>query len=373
MSHSAMQNVLQTGLASGLSATSGFHSSKPTYVDASKNDLSAVLPQSFVPNPDARFKIRAKGGDLEASYISIGAWSWGDTATWHWKPEELQGVKEAWKILHAGGVNYIDTAQAYGSGRSEEICGELVAGMPRESYIMQTKYYVVPDNVTNIVKPTQAPVVFLKESLERMKLAFVDVYMVHGHIHAGSIKQVAKGMAECVEQGLAKAIAVANYSKEDMLQMKDELAKYDIPLAINQVEFNLLRRLPELDGLLKACNENGIQLQSYSSLAQARLGGKYNVENQPPKTYRFSSYAMEDIKPTTDVVKKIADKRGKSEAAIALNYNIGKNVIPVVGIRNVEQAKSNMEALGWRLTEEEYKELDAVSVEGKYTKLWQQG
>jgi aryl-alcohol dehydrogenase-like predicted oxidoreductase len=267
----------------------------------------------------------------------------------------------------------IDTAQAYGSGESEKICGELVRGMPRDKFVMQTKYYVVPDNFTNIFTPSSAPYKMLKGSLERMKLDFVDIYMVHGPIHPGSIKQVAKGMAQCVDEGLCKVVAVANYSKEDMLEMKEELAKYDVPLEMNQCEFHVMRRLPETEGMLRACREHGIQFQSYSSLAQGRLTGKWTPEREPPKTYRFSSYPIKDIQDTLGVVKRIAEKRGVSMAAVSLNYNISKGVNPVVGIRNLEQAKSNIQAFGWRLTEEEIQEMDSVSIEGKHTKLWQQG
>jgi len=367
------QKVLQTALSTGLSATEGYHSSKPTGVPADFDGTQEILPQSFKPEPRGRFKIRAKGGDLEASYLSIGAWSWGDKDTWHWKPEEMDSLREAWKVLFDNGINYIDTAQAYGSGESERICGELVKDLPRDSYVMQTKWYVVPDNATNIFKPSAAPLSFLKKSLELMKLDYVDVYMVHGHIHPGSIKQVAKGLADCVEQGLTKAVAVANYSKEDMLQMKEALAEYDIPLALNQCEFSILRRLPEVDGLIKACKENGIQFQSYSSLAQGRLTGKWSAGNEPPKSYRFSSYPMKEVEPTLKVMRQIAEKRGVTVSAVGLNYNIGKGVNPVVGVRNVDQAKSNLQALGWRLTEEEYREIDKVSILGKYSKLWQQG
>lgn len=158
-----------------------------------------------------------------------------------------------------------------------------------------------------------------------------------------------------------------------MLKMEAELAKYGVPLAINQCEFSVARREPELSGLLKACKERGIVFQSYSSLAQGRLTGKYTRDNPPPKTYRFSSYDMADFETPDAVLKKIADKRGVTMSAVALNYNLCKGITPVVGIRKEEQAISNCQALGWRLSNEEIKEIDAVSFEGHTTKLWQQG
>jgi aryl-alcohol dehydrogenase-like predicted oxidoreductase len=151
------------------------------------------------------------------------------------------------------------------------------------------------------------------------------------------------------------------------------LIQLGIPLALNQCEYSILRRIPETSGLLKACRERGIQLQSYSSLAQGRLTGKWSAEKEPPKTYRFSSYPMKYLEPTLEMVKKIAVAHNVTMAAVALNYNLSKGVIPVVGVRNMEQAQSNLQALGWRLSNEEMRMLDDVSLEGKTTMLWQQG
>ena len=206
-----------------------------------------------------------------------------------------------------------------------------------------------------------------------MKLDCIDIYMVHGHIHAQSIATIAKSLADCVDQGLTKTVGVANYSASDMLQMRDELAKYDIPLAVNQCEYSILRRQPEVSGLLQTCKDNDIVYQSYSSLAQGRLTGKYTVDNPPPSSRRFSSYPMEEIQPTLDVMGKIAEKRGVTIPAVGLNYNLVHGIVPVVGVRSVKQAEGNSEALGWRLSDEEIAELDKVSFEGKTTALWQQG
>ncbi|KAK5156805.1 hypothetical protein LTR04_005581 [Oleoguttula sp. CCFEE 6159] len=368
-----MQHVLQTGLSAGMSAVSGFHSNKPPKVDPSFDGLKAVLPESFVPTAETKVTLRGKNGNVEAPYMSIGAWSWGDEATWHWSPEELPHVKEGWEVFRKAGINWIDNAQAYGSGESERICKQLFQGLNREEFVIQTKWYVVPDNTTNLFHPSRAPAKMLKDSLERMGLDYVDIYLVHGHIHAGSIAQTAKGLAECVDSGMTKTVGVANYSEKDMIEMADELKKYGIPLATNQCEFSILRRHPEVHGLLQACKDRGIVFQSYSSLAQGRLTGKYNSHNEPPKTYRFSSYPMKDIEPTLAVLDEIAKKRSKSIAAVALNYNISKGVVPVVGMRSAAQARQNAQAFGWRLTREEIKQIDEVSFEGKSTVLWQQG
>lgn len=367
-----MQHILQTGLSAGMSSVSGIHKSKPNPITKDFDGLAAVMPESWVPREDTRVTYKGKTGDVSASLISIGAWPWGDTATFHWKPEEEEAVQEGWKLSLKHGVNFIDTAQVYGSGESERICGRLVKGLKRDEFVMQTKYYVVPQT-TDILHPKNAPEKKLRDTLERMGLDYIDIYLVHGPIHLQGISTVAKGMAKCVEEGLTKVVGVANYSEGDMIKMQEELAKYDIPLAVNQCEFSVLRRLPETSGLLKACKDRGIIFQSYSSLAQGRLTGKYTSESPPPKEYRFSSYSMKDIEPTLEVLKKIAEKHNTAISAVALNYNMCKGISPVVGMRKPEQAENNCKALGWRLTNTEIQEIDAVSFEGHSTSLWQHG
>lgn len=244
--------------------------------------------------------------------------------------------------------------------------------LPSNKLITHFLYrYVVPDNVRNLTE--SAPETYLRESLDRMGIETCDIYLVHGHIHPRSIATVAKSLADCVEKKLTHAVGVANYSKEDMMQMKEELMKYGIPLATNQVEYNVLRRYPETSGLLETCKKEGIILQSYSSLAQGRLTGKYTADREPPKSYRFSQYPMKDLEGTIKVLEDIGKSRGISTSAVALNYNMSKGIAPVVGFRNPAQVEQNVQALGWRLSVEEAKRIDEVSLEGKSTILWQQG
>ncbi|TKX25119.1 aryl-alcohol dehydrogenase-like protein [Elsinoe australis] len=373
MTEKGGQHILQTALSSGFSATEGVHNKKTQRVDSSFDGLAHTLPQDVVPQVTSRVTFKGKHHNVDFPYISWGAWSWGDKASWSWSDDEMPALEAGWKHAVSEGAGWIDNAQAYGSGRSEEITKGLLQGLPRDSYQIQTKWYVVPDNLTNVFHPNQAPAIMLRDSLKRMGLGYIDCYLVHGNIFPSSIKAVAKGLADAVEEGLTKTVGVANFNEADMIKMADALAEYGVPLATNQCEYNLLRRHPETSGLLAACKERGIHFQSYSSLAQGRLTGKYDKNNPPPKNHRFSSYPMEELEPQLNVLREIADRRGKPVAAVALNYNISKGILPVVGIRSKEMVDTNLAALGWRLSEEEMKQLDAVGLEGKTTKLWQQG
>jgi len=334
---------------------------------------------SFTPQLDTRYILRGKNGkDVQIPLISWGAWSWGDKSTFHWSDDELPALRAAWTKCLEKGQTFVDTAQVYGTGRSEEILGDLInnhsSGVPREQIVVQTKWLPhVTDVGTNVLHPVDAPFKELENTLKRMNLDYIDCYLVHGPVHISSIKQVAEGLAKCVDSGMTRAVGVANYSVDDMLKMKDALAEHGIPLATNQCEYSILRRLPETEGMLEACKANSIVFQSYSSIAQGRLSGKYTKDNPPPKEYKFSSYNMEYIEPVLEVQRKLATKYNVSVAAVAINWNICKGAVPVVGIRKESQAVENMGALGWRLTKEEISELDKHGFEGQTTKLWQQG
>ena len=94
----------------------------------------------------------------------------------------------------------------------------------------------------------------------------VDLYQIHGPIHLRSIEVVANALAEAVKLGLTKTVGVSNYSTADTIKMYDCLQKHGIQLASNQVEYSLLRRVPETSGLIAACHQRNIAVLGYSPL-----------------------------------------------------------------------------------------------------------
>ncbi|KAJ5579815.1 uncharacterized protein N7459_005800 [Penicillium hispanicum] len=368
------QYVMQAGLASGMSATEGVHSPHPKPVDQSLSDPAYVLPADVMPDSQSRIAIHTRGGkDVLIPYMSIGAWSWGDKATFGYDATaDLPRIHAAWAKLKAVGLTFVDTAQSYGDGESERICGTLFKGMPRESFVVQTKWLSTPD-LTNALMQSSGPKFRLKESLARLGLDYVDIYLVHGPIHPTMITTVAKGLAECVELGLTRTVGVANYDTQEMIKMADELGKNGVPLSVSQCEYSVIRRLPEVSGMIRECRKRGICFQGFASLAEGRLSGKYSRLEEPRRTLRFSSYPMHMLEPTINVLKGIADERRVPVPAVALNYSINKGVVPLVGIRDAEQAEQNMQALGWRLTEDEIRRIEGVSLQGNTSAFLQHG
>ncbi|KAJ5280838.1 hypothetical protein N7478_006210 [Penicillium angulare] len=346
------QYMMQSGLAAGMSATEGHRSLQPKPVDPNLTDPPYVLEPDFTPDSQSRIVLRTRSGKgVSIPYMSIGAWSWGDKATFGYNAtKNLPRIHAAWEKLKAVGLTFVDTAQAYGDGESERICGTLFQGMPRDSFIVQTKWQSLPD-MTN----------------------YVDIYLVHGPVHPSSFSSVAKGLAECVEEGLTRAVGMANYDTKEMIKMADELERYGVPLSVSQCEYSVIRRVPEISGMIRECRKRNICFQGFSSLAQGRLTGRYSRFEQPRRTLRLSSYPMHLLEPTIEVLKSVAAKRRVPVPAVALNYSINKGVVPLVGVRDAEQAQQDMQALGWWLSEEGIQRIEEVSISGNTTSKLQHG
>lgn len=368
------QYLMQAGLMAGMSGSQGLHTPRLEPVDRNLSDPVNMLPDDLIPNSQSRMVLRGVDGkDVLVPYMSIGTWSWGDKATFKYNPtHDLPRIHAAWAKLKAVGLTFADTAQSYGDGESELICGTLFDGMPRDSFVVQTKWLSTPD-MTNTLLQAGGPKSKLRDSLARLRLEYVDIYLVHGPIHPSKISTVAKGMAECVKSGMARAVGVANYNTQEMIEMADELAKHDIPLSVSQCEYSVIRRLPEVSGMIRECKKRSICFQGFASLAEGRLSGKYSRFNEPQRRRRFSSYPMHLLEPTINVLKSIAEERRVPVPAVALNYSINKGVLPLVGVRDADQAEQDMQALGWRLSEDEMNRIEGVSFQGHKSTFMQHG
>lgn len=319
------------------------------------------------------------GCDVELPPMGLGTWAWGDKATWGMNGYDRsygsETICEAYERSVAAGITLLDTAEVYGAGESERIIGRLLEQdqANRSRIIVATKFIPVPWKLSL----TAALMASLEASLERLRMRAVHLYQIHAPVSLRSHKAMAAALAVAQRSGLVKAVGVSNYSEREMRALHAELAKQGIPLATNQIEFSLLRRRPESQGLLEGCKELGVVLLAYSPLAQGRLTGKYSAENPPPGRRPFSAFPMQQIDPIVRELRRIGERHGgKTPAQVALNWVICKGAIPIPGAKTGEQAEQNAGALGWRLSDEEVRALDAICKidRRKLThRLWQHG
>jgi aryl-alcohol dehydrogenase-like predicted oxidoreductase len=153
-----------------------------------------------------------------------------------------------------------------------------------------------------------------------------------------------------------------------MRQAHAVLSERGIPLASNQVEYSLLHRRPETNGVLDACKELGVTLIAYTPLAGGLLTGKYSTENRPAGFYRrvlprYRRRALEAITPVVRLLTEIGDRYSKTPSQVALRWLIENPIVlPIPGAKNGRQAAGNAEALTFSLTADEVAALDDITL-----------
>ncbi len=296
---------------------------------------------------------------LAGVQYGVGTWAWGDRLVWGFgRGYQEEDLRKVFQFNLDAGINFFDTAEIYGQGRSESFLGKFLRETDKPVKIA-TKFMPYPWRLRR-----QALVRSLRNSLKRLGREQVELYQMHQPIPPVTIETWMEAMTEAYQAGLIQAVGVSNYNRDQTQRAYAALMRQGIQLASNQVEYHLLDRHIEKNGLMKLCQELGVAIIAYSPLAQGMLTGKYTPDNPPPG-FRGSKYSrkfLTQIQPLIAAMRKIgAEHAGKTPAQVAINWTICKGTISIPGAKNLRQAEQNAEALGWSLTEEEVAQLDAIS------------
>ncbi len=291
--------------------------------------------------------------------MGIGTWAWGDRLLWSYGRDHTDAdLEAAYRTSLAGGIRLFDTAEFYGQGRSERLLGQFIhdGGTPVK---VATKFVPFPWRPHG--KDLLAA---LRRSLGRLGLETLDLYMMHVPLPPVPIDTWMDAMADAVEAGLTRAVGVSNYSVRQMRHAHGALARRGLSLASNQVQYNLLQRGVERNGLMDACRELNVRLVAYSPLAQGLLTGKYTPDQPLPgiRGLRFSRRRLAQAAPLIELLRDIGRAHGdRPPTQVALNWIIAKGALPIPGAKNAWQAETNAGALSWSLPADEVAALDAAS------------
>ncbi len=297
--------------------------------------------------------------DLRITPLGIGTWAWGDRFFWGFgRGYDEADVQAAFQTSLAAGINFFDTAEIYGRGRSERLLGQFIRESG-QSVVVATKFFPYPWRLrrADLLRA-------LRKSLERLGLSRVDLYQIHWPNPPVSIETWMAGLADAVDAGLVRAVGVSNYNVEQMRRAHAALAERGVALASNQVLYSLLDRQPEQSGLADTCRELGVTLIAYSPLAQGLLTGKYTPQNTPPgvRRFRYTRQRLAQVQPLIALLRQLGEAHGgKTPAQVALNWVMCKGAVPIPGAKNARQAQENAGALGWRLTDGQVAALDEIS------------
>lgn len=294
-------------------------------------------------------------GLARVSRLGLGTWQFG-SREWGYGDSYAQG--EAGWILDRAlelGVTLIDTAEAYGFGRSERIVGAALAGRRDEAYVA-TKYFPI------------APIPGLLErhgrgSARRMEIDTIDLYQVHQPNPIIPDRLIMGGMRALQDAGMVADVGVSNYSLRRWQAAENALGRRVLS---NQVRYSLVDRSAEAE-LLPWARDNDRLIIAWSPLAQGFLSARYDEDHRPAGTVRrANSLFLPDnlcrAKPLFGLLGEIAYAHGATPAQVALAWLLHQpNVLVIPGASSVEQVERNVEAADLELTDEEVAALRAAA------------
>jgi aryl-alcohol dehydrogenase-like predicted oxidoreductase len=289
---------------------------------------------------------RLGSSELEISEISLGSW-----LTYGGGVERAQAeacVAKAFEI----GINFIDTANVYARGAAESFLGEVLAGRPRESYILGTKLFW-PMNGDRGLSREQ---VFkqLDLSLLRLKTEYVDLYQCHRYDPETPLEETMEALTEVVRQGKVRYIGFSEWPP-DRIQAALDLADVE-KFVSSQPQYSILWREPERE-VFPLCAANGISQIVWSPLAQGALTGKYQPGQAPPAGSRAASQDMgwamdrfrdDDVLEAVQRLRPIADGLGITTAQLSLAWVLRRDEVAcaITGASRPEQVEENAAASG---------------------------
>ncbi len=307
--------------------------------------------------------------DLRITPIGLGCWQFsqrGNFAGKFWPMLEDAQIKEIVRIAIEEGINWFDTAELYGGGASEmNLAKSLVAlGKKPGEVIIATKWWPMFRIASSILNT-------IDKRLACLDPYPIDLYQVHQPWGFSSVEKEMKAMAKLVKAKNIKYAGVSNFSAMQMRKAWKTLQKEGINLVSNQVQYNLLNRKIESNGIMDAAKELGITIIAYSPLAQGLVTGKFHdnpelIKNAGYRKYYpgFKHKGLEKSRPVIELVKKLALKYEVTPSQIALNWLINFHygtVVAIPGATKAKHVKENTGAMKFRLSEEDMMMLDDVS------------
>ncbi len=269
--------------------------------------------------------------------LGLGLWGQG-----RWKPEEEARTKAAIGRAYELGIRWFDTAEVYGSGRSERILGEVLhraAGGPDAAFVVTKVSW-------EHLRPTQIRA-SLVNSLERLARRSVDLYLVHAPDPRVPLAETMPALEALWKEGRVGAIGVSNFSAEDLETAERHLGEAKI--AVNQVRYNLLDR-DEADPVRDACARRGILLEAYTPLARGLLNGRYlDGRAAPASVRRLADRVLEpdrwkEVVARARAIRDLAQEAGVPVPSLALHWLRHQGAAPVFGASRPDQVEQNLAA-----------------------------
>ncbi|SHO67275.1 Predicted oxidoreductase [Pseudoxanthobacter soli DSM 19599] len=312
------------------------------------------------------------GTGLLVSELCLGTMTFGGRGFWTAIGTLDQSVADGIvaRALDAG-VNFIDTADVYSEGLSEEITGRAIinSGRQRSDVVLATKVFGVVGKDPNARGASRGHIMDgVKASLKRLGTDYIDLYQIHGFDTITPIEETMRALEDLVREGHVRYVGVSNWAAWTIMKALGIQDRHGWSrLATLQAYYTIAGRDLERE-IAPLLQSEKLGLMVWSPLAGGLLSGKYDRDGNGPEGSRRASFDFPPVNrerafACIDVMREIAAAHGVSVARVALAYVLAKPFVMsiIIGARTVEQLDDNLAATGLRLSAEELERLDAVS------------
>jgi aryl-alcohol dehydrogenase-like predicted oxidoreductase len=301
------------------------------------------------------------GTSLRISRVALGTWAIGG---WMWGGTDDRESAATIRAAAEHGINLIDTAPAYGFGRSEEIVGKALADAGLRSRAVISTKVGLEWNDGKVARNASKARIFeeVETSLRRLRTDYIDIYQVHWPDPLVAIEETAEAMGTLFRQGKIRAIGVSNFSVDQMDRFRSIA-----PLHVLQPPYNLFERAVETD-LLPYCRQHGIATLGYGALCRGLLSGRMRPDTEfegddlrraDPKFQapRFAQYLA-----AVERLDQLAKQRfGKSVIHLAIRWMLDQGITAALwGARHPDQLDPVDQIAGWSLDSAARAEVDRI-------------
>jgi aryl-alcohol dehydrogenase-like predicted oxidoreductase len=314
---------------------------------------------------------------IEITPVGLGCMQFGNMngPMNFYKTPPQDEVNKIVKIALEGGINWFDTAEAYGRGNSEKMLSTALCNNNKtaDDVVIATKWFPMsPLPVVDIpfFPRTAHSISDTVPNRQKCLSPFkVDLYQIHRPYSVSSIETQMDTMAALVKEGKIRSVGISQFSAPQMRRAHAALAKHGIPLASNQVWFSLSHRAAERNGVMQAAKELNITIISWCPLSSGLLTGKFHKNPELVKKLPFIrrmlvSRELEKTRPLMKTLEDIAKSYNCSVGEVALSWAInfhGDTIVVIPGATKAEHINQNIGALKLKLTKQEMARLDEES------------
>jgi len=326
-------------------------------------------------------KLGASG--LKVPVLSFGTATFGGGNEFFkaWGNTQVEEAKALINLCLDAGVNLFDTSNVYSNGIAEEILGKAISGKRNEVLISTKASFTMGDGPNDFGSSRFHLLEQCEASLKRLGTDHIDIYHMHGFDGNTPIEETLRTLENLVQSGKVRYIACSNFSgwhlmKSLSISEREGISKY----IAHQAYYSLLDREFEWE-LMPLGIDQQVGTIVWSPLASGRLSGKYRRGQPLPTDNRVQqggghgpALDQERLFTIVDALDEVAEETGKSVAQVSLNWLLQRPTVAniVIGARNEEQLKQNLEAAGWNLTTAQVKKLDEASNTEPVYPYWHQ-